>query len=280
MSPILTRPVREQFEHDRVIRLLEARYRRKFEVAINPGGEQNAPAPTPNGNAPLFPDLVLFSQERGRKLQGTIEVETGESINTLEAMSQWSAFARLKAPFFLYVPTGAIDTVRRLCSDHEIPVAEIWTYHTSLDQVRFTMVHRSQAFAADSRSVKGSVEAEDEEPAAPAGPPPVNAARAEPVEAPAAPTPPAPVASPRARKSIAKPAAAPPPAAAPKSPPKKAAASRPSPPPARSSTRAPASGRAAAAPASRSTRTAPARGAARPAARKTPSRPVKNAKRR
>ena len=31
------RPVREQLEHDRVIRLLQAKYKRKFEVAINPG---------------------------------------------------------------------------------------------------------------------------------------------------------------------------------------------------------------------------------------------------
>ena len=34
MSPILTRPVREQLEHDRVIRLLQARYKRKNEVII------------------------------------------------------------------------------------------------------------------------------------------------------------------------------------------------------------------------------------------------------
>ena len=43
MSPILVRPVREQLEHDRVIRLLQAKYKRKFEVAINPGNEQSAP---------------------------------------------------------------------------------------------------------------------------------------------------------------------------------------------------------------------------------------------
>ena len=36
MSPILVRPVREQLEHDRVIRLLQARFRRRFDVGINP----------------------------------------------------------------------------------------------------------------------------------------------------------------------------------------------------------------------------------------------------
>lgn len=171
MSPILTRPVREQFDHDRIIRLLEIRYRRKFEVAINPGAEQNVSVP--NGDMALFPDLVLYSQEKGRRLQGTVEVETGESINTLEALSQWSPFARLRVPFFLYVPPGSIDTVRRLCADHDIAVAEIWTYHTALDQIRFTMVHRApEAPVPASRGKGASIKAEegdaDEAAAAPA----------------------------------------------------------------------------------------------------------------
>jgi hypothetical protein len=35
------RPVREQLEHDRIIRLLEAKYRRKFrQVDMNPGDER------------------------------------------------------------------------------------------------------------------------------------------------------------------------------------------------------------------------------------------------
>jgi hypothetical protein len=136
------RPVREQFEHDRVIRVLQAKYKRKYEVAINPGSEQNAAVGI--GDLPMYPDLVLFSQEqRGRKIHGTVEVETTESINTLEAMAEWAPFSRLRTPFFLYVPANSIDTVRRLCSEHAILPAEIWTYHTALDQLRFTMVHRS-----------------------------------------------------------------------------------------------------------------------------------------
>ena len=141
MSPILVRPVREQFEHDRVIRVLQGRYRRKYEVAINPGAEQNAPVEV--GSIAMYPDLVLFSQERGRKLLGTVEVETTESINTLEALAQWAQFGRLRAPFYLYVPPNSIDAVRRLCTEHQVTAAEIWTYHMAADQVRFTMVHRS-----------------------------------------------------------------------------------------------------------------------------------------
>ena len=37
MSPILVRPVREQLEHDRVIRLLQVRLKRRHEVATNIG---------------------------------------------------------------------------------------------------------------------------------------------------------------------------------------------------------------------------------------------------
>jgi len=102
LSPILVRPVREQLEHDRVIRLLQAKYKRKFEVAINPGNEQTAPVGPPA--APWYPDLVLQSGERTKKLQGVVEVETAESLNNLEAMSQWVTFAKLRVPFHLYVP--------------------------------------------------------------------------------------------------------------------------------------------------------------------------------
>ncbi|HEY6360951.1 MAG TPA: hypothetical protein VIX63_07585, partial [Vicinamibacterales bacterium] len=143
MSPILVRPVREQLEHDRVIRLLQAKYKRKFEVAINPGNEQNASVLV--GTSPWFPDLVLYSQERSRKLAGTVEVETAESVNNLEAMSQWKTFAQQRAPFHLYVPASSIDTARRMATDFQIPVAEIWAYSAFGDQLRFTLVHRSPA---------------------------------------------------------------------------------------------------------------------------------------
>ena len=42
MSPIFIRPVREQLEHDRLIRHLQAKYKRKYEVGINVG---DLPAP-------------------------------------------------------------------------------------------------------------------------------------------------------------------------------------------------------------------------------------------
>jgi hypothetical protein len=139
VSPILVRPVREQLEHDRIIRLLQAKYKRKFDVAINPGNEQTAPV---GGPPPWYPDLVLQS-DRGRRLLGVVEVETAESVNHLEAMSQWAAFSRLRTPFHLYVPVSMIDVARRLCQDMQIPVSEIWAYHVIGDQLRFTLVQKS-----------------------------------------------------------------------------------------------------------------------------------------
>jgi hypothetical protein len=141
LSPILLRPVREQLEHDRVIRLLQAKYKRKFEVAINPGNEQGTPVMV--GQSPWYPDLVLLSNERGRKVLGVVEVETSESVNKVEAMSQWATFARLRGAFHLYVPTSMMDVARQLCGDMQILVGEFWAYTAIGDQVRFTLVQRT-----------------------------------------------------------------------------------------------------------------------------------------
>jgi hypothetical protein len=142
LSPILVRPVREQLEHDRLIRLLQTKFRRKYDASMNPGVEQNAAIGV--GPSALYPDLVLFSSDRAHKLQVVVEVETGESVNHLEALAQWAHFGKLRAAFHLYVPGGMVDVARRLCEDNHIHVAEIWSYHVVGDQPRFTLVHRSK----------------------------------------------------------------------------------------------------------------------------------------
>jgi hypothetical protein len=142
LSPILVRPVREQLEHDRIIRLLHAKFRRRYETAMNPGNEQNAAVGT--GPSALYPDLLLMSQDRGHKLQVVVEIETGESVNHLEALAQWAHFARTRAAFHLYVPAGMVDVARRLSEDNQIYVSEIWSYHVVGDQPRFTLVHRNR----------------------------------------------------------------------------------------------------------------------------------------
>lgn len=142
MSPILVRPVREQLEHDRIIRLLQAKYRRRFDVGINPGTEQNAAVST--GASAVYPDLVFHSLERGHRLEAVAEVETGESVNHLEALAEWANFARLRASFQLFLPASMVDVARRLCEDNRIHVEEIWSYHLFGEEVRFTLVHRSR----------------------------------------------------------------------------------------------------------------------------------------
>ena len=141
MSPILVRPVREQLEHDRIIRLLQPRYRRRFNVGLNLGNETAAPVGT--GPEAIYPDLVLMPTGRGKKLAGVVEVETGESVNALEAIAQWAIFGRLPTKFALYVPAGSVEVAKRLCLDNRIGVTEIWTYHTIGDQIRFTQVFKS-----------------------------------------------------------------------------------------------------------------------------------------
>jgi hypothetical protein len=142
------RPVREQLEHDRIIRLLQAKFRRRYDVGVNPGNEQNST--TSVGG--LFPDLVLASQDRGRRPQVVIEVETGESVNHLEALAEWSHFSKLRTPFHLYVPSGMVEVARRLCGDNGIAVNEIWSYHGVGDEVRFTLVHRTREVPKAARS--------------------------------------------------------------------------------------------------------------------------------
>lgn len=143
MSPILVRPVREQLEHDRLIRyLLANKYKRKLEVMANVGDERVASVKI--GAATFFPDLVLMD---GKKLAGLVEVETGESVNNLEALAEWVHFSKARAPFHLYVPVTSYDTTRRLCELHHLHPAEIWTYRGAIDGFDLVRVHHSPAAA-------------------------------------------------------------------------------------------------------------------------------------
>ena len=141
MSPILLRPIREQIEHDRVIRQLQARWRRRYEVAINTGQLEEASVRAAGKS--VFPDVILTDVDGGRRLHAVIEVETAESVNHLEAMAQWGPFSKARSAFYLYVPAGFSDVALRLCQGSKINVTEIWTYYAIGDQVRFSMTYRS-----------------------------------------------------------------------------------------------------------------------------------------
>ena len=147
MSAILLRPIREQFEHSRVIRTLQSRLRRRYEVGVNLGDEREATG-VRAGTGLVYPDLVLTNSDGARRLHGVVEVETSESVNHLEAMAEWANLGKVRGAFYLYVPAGATDIARRLCEEHRVSVTEIWSYHAVGDQMRFTMTYRSARAAS------------------------------------------------------------------------------------------------------------------------------------
>jgi hypothetical protein len=277
VSPILVRPVREQLEHDRVIRLLQAKWKKRYEVEVNIGDERNVSVQV--GPATLYPDLVLKSPAPPRRIQGIVEVETGESVNNLEAMAQWAHMGRAAVPFQLYVPQQSVDIARRLCEEHQVGVAELWTYMPLGDQLRFTLVHRNPELAEPPQPAKAPAKAaaragegeEAEAVARPAGEAPEPAA-------------PAKAAKPAPRKAKPGRAAGRKPARAAVGPSKRTATTRAARPSGRPASRAAAKGTAR----SRSTRSASparkaasARGATRagtPGAAKAGRRPAKGQK--
>jgi hypothetical protein len=201
VSPILTRPVREQLEHDRVIRELQAKYKRKSDVVINPGNEQNQSITVEN--LVVFPDLLIFA-EGGKRLLGTVEVETGESVNAIEARAEWGVYSKVKVPLHLYVPPNCVDAARRICDEYQIVVAELWSYTTTFDQVRFTLVHKSPDAPVMKVPVKTSSKPAPKPAPKPAAPKAKPAARAKPPAKPKAKAKPA---AKKTAKSKPKPAA-------------------------------------------------------------------------
>ena len=165
MSPIFVRPVREQLEHDRLIRHLQTKYKRKLDVAINVGDEQVAPVKI--GALTLFPDLVLTN---GKKLAGLVEVESGESVNNLEAMAQWVHFSKARVPFHLYVPVNVYDAARRLCEANHANVSEIWTYRPAVEGFDLVRMFHDASAASSRPSAKPAADSKPRKAAKPARP--------------------------------------------------------------------------------------------------------------
>lgn len=163
MSPILVRPFREQVNHDRVIRQLQSRFRRKYSVAVNVGSLQETTIRVAGVN--VNPDLVLTNTEGVRRLHAVVEVETSESVNDLEAMAQWARFAKARGAFCLYVPAGMSDIAQRICQAKHINVSEIWTYFFVGENFRFSMVYRSPSAQRGAQAQKLAAESKAKKPA-------------------------------------------------------------------------------------------------------------------
>ena len=153
VSPILLRPIREQFEHNRMIRLLQTRLRRRYLVGVNIEDEREGVG-VRSGSDLVYPDLVLTNTTGARRLHGIVEVETAESVNHLEALAEWRHFGKVRGAFYLYVPAGTTDIALHLCNQYAITITEIWSYHAVGDQMRFTMTYRSTRAA--SRAAAGA----------------------------------------------------------------------------------------------------------------------------
>jgi hypothetical protein len=251
VSPIYVRPAREQIEHDRLIRHLQTKYKKKFsDVIVNIDGQEPQTA-VKIGPLTLYPDIVLMD---GKKLAGLAEIETGESVNNLEVMAQWAHFAQARVPFHLYVPVPGYEAARRLCDSYQVRAAEIWTYRPATEGFDLVRMHVDPAMANGARGGKAATAV-----LAPVAPP-----------KPAAPAPAAPVPEP-AKAAPAKPAVK---AAKPVEAVAKVGKAKPAAPPAKAATPKPV---AKAKPPAKAPKARPAKAAAKPVKARKPA-PAKGKK--
>src|SRR5690606_23558142 len=118
---------------------LEVKLRRRYEVEANVGDERRVAVKS--GGRQEYPDLVLtVPGATGRKSRAIVEVETAESVNRLEAMHEWVRFSKVPAAFHLYGPAASVDVARRLCKEHRLNPAEVWSFVPLGEQYRFTQV--------------------------------------------------------------------------------------------------------------------------------------------
>ena len=180
MSPIYVRPEREQAEHDRLIRFLQAKYSKRFEAVANPGDERTAPVKV--AAVTHFPDIVLNEDKR---LAGVVEIETAASVNNLETMAKWVPFSRARVPFHLYVPVQGYEAALRLADAHQVKAAEIWTYRPATEGFDLVRMFVDPAIAARATRA-AATRAAAAKPVAkpvPAKPVPVKVAAAKPMAA-------------------------------------------------------------------------------------------------
>ena len=119
MSPILVRPVREQLEHDRIIRLLQAKLKRKYEVREHLAG------PYPDAGtlllADIGDDLVLTLQLRLQESDDTVVLQ----LLADRPNQNWTQEASGEPSMVTYVPARQLDAeLFSLQNDAVIAAAE------------------------------------------------------------------------------------------------------------------------------------------------------------
>ena len=121
-----------QSEHDAVVRASAETYtqlvQQGYRVAINPGSQQNQHVGGRN-----YPDVIVWKPNPPpNQSSGTAviieEIETDESVNSVEAM-QWSTYGALGVgKFLLIVPLSKVRDALSLVQAYRAGVSEIWSY--------------------------------------------------------------------------------------------------------------------------------------------------------
>ena len=141
MSPILVRPVREQLEHDRVIRLLQVKLKRKHEVIANIGEDQSTSikiGPAADLSRPRPDDRRSGPETDGNGRSGDLGI--GQPPRGAVAVGPSRPRARAVSSLR---SAGSVDIARRLAAENHVNVTEIWSFHTIGDQTHFRLVQRT-----------------------------------------------------------------------------------------------------------------------------------------
>ena len=109
------RDYNKQNIHDRVIQVAadSLRETNSYIVYINPGTQHN----TRIGD--LYPDIIL-TPTNSNNVQFIIEVETSDSVNANEALTQWRAYSNLGGTFYLLIPQESRILAENICRQYNI----------------------------------------------------------------------------------------------------------------------------------------------------------------
>ena len=114
-----------QDSHDKAVKDIATgpRYLAKWgKVVTNPGSVKNQSV---NGQ---YPDIVVLWLYVVDNVKEIGEVETDDSVNETEALSQWLEYGKLGVPFDLFVPSETYTNTRELVKKYDIKLRKIVLY--------------------------------------------------------------------------------------------------------------------------------------------------------
>jgi len=119
-----TRPTESQTLHDKIIQQAYDNLDKVgHDVYVNAGQQNN----TNVGGE--YPDIIITTKD-DKAVKFIIEVETSDSINQSEAVTQWTKYSKLGGVFYLLLPKESRNLAEQICIQNNIK-ARYGTY--SLD---------------------------------------------------------------------------------------------------------------------------------------------------